>query len=102
MEFSNPRQEEIPASGFSFAQKRVLCDLHKNGFLFLYRTHEKLKIKLIKDADCKTQAVCGASALKCQCCGASISLMDGKTCKQCGRNLDLKSYDWVIDQYDIV
>ena len=64
--------------------------------------NEKLKIKLIKDADCKTQAVCGASALKCQCCGASISLMDGKTCKQCGRNLDLKSYDWVIDQYDIV
>lgn len=64
--------------------------------------NEKLKIKLIKDADCKTQAVCGASALKCQGCGASISLMDGKTCKQCGRNLDLKSYDWVIDQYDIV
>ena len=64
--------------------------------------NEKLKIKMIKDAGCKTQAVCGASVLKCQGCGASLSLMDGKTCRYCGRNLDLKRYDWVIDQYDIV
>ena len=63
---------------------------------------EKLKIRLIKDAGCKTQAVCGASALKCQGCGASISLMDGKTCGYCGRNLNLRSYDWVIGEYDIV
>ena len=64
--------------------------------------NEKLKMKLIKDAGCKTQAVCGASVLKCQGCGASISLMEGKTCKYCGRDLDLKLYDWVIDRYDIV
>ena len=64
--------------------------------------NEKLKMKLIKDAGCKTQAVCGASVLKCQGCGASLSLMDGKTCKYCGKNLDLKLYDWVIDKYDII
>ena len=47
-------------------------------------------------------AVCGASVLKCQGCGAGLSLMDGKTCRYCGKNLDLKLYDWVIDKYDIL
>ena len=64
--------------------------------------YERLKMKMIKDAGCKTQAVCGPSVLKCGGCGASISLMEGKTCSYCGRDLDLKSYDWVIDKYDIV
>ena len=64
--------------------------------------NEKLKMRLIKDAGCKTQAVCGASVLRCQGCGASLSLMDGRTCRYCGRNLDLKLYDWVIDKYDIL
>ncbi|MCR4722455.1 MAG: zinc ribbon domain-containing protein [Eubacteriales bacterium] len=63
---------------------------------------ERLKIKLIKDAACKTQAVCGPFALKCRGCGAGISLMEGKTCSYCGRELDLKAYDWVIDEYEIV
>lgn len=63
---------------------------------------ETLKLRMIKDASCKTQAVCGASVMRCQGCGASLSLMDGKTCSYCGRNLDLKAYDWVIDSYDII
>lgn len=63
---------------------------------------EKLRMMVIKDAGCKTQAVCGPSVLKCKGCGASLSLMDGKTCKYCGRDLDLKQYDWVIAQYDII
>ena len=63
---------------------------------------EKLKLTMIKDAGCKTQAVCGASVLKCRGCGAAISLMEGKTCEYCGRNLDLKLYDWVIAEYRIV
>lgn len=63
---------------------------------------ETLKLRMIKDANCKTQAVCGASVMRCQGCGASLSLMDGKTCSYCGRNLDLKAYDWVIDSYDII
>ncbi len=64
--------------------------------------NEKLKVTMIKDAGCKTQAVCGPSILKCKGCGASLSLMEGKTCKYCGRDLDLKLYDWVIAQYDIL
>ena len=31
----------------------------------------------------------------------SLSLMEGKTCRYCGRNLDLKQFDWVIEKYDI-
>ena len=57
---------------------------------------------MIKDASCKTQAVCGASVMRCQGCGASLSLMEGKTCSYCGRDLDLKAYDWVIDSYDVI
>ena len=60
---------------------------------------EKLKITMIKDAGCKTQAVCGPSVLKCKGCGAGLSIMEGKTCKYCGRDLDLK-FDWVISQYE--
>ncbi len=62
---------------------------------------EHLDITMIKDAGCKTQAVCGASVLKCKGCGASLSLMEGKTCRYCGRNLDLKQFDWVIADYKI-
>ena len=57
---------------------------------------------LIKDAGCRTQAVCGASVLKCKSCGASLSLMEGKKCEYCGRDLDLAAYDWVIAKYDVV
>ena len=62
---------------------------------------ERLKMTLIKDAGCKTQAVCGASVLTCRDCGASLSLMEGKTCSYCGRSLDLKQFDWVIANYEI-
>ncbi len=63
---------------------------------------ERLKMTMIKDAGCKTQAVCGASVLTCRSCGASLSLIEGKTCRYCGRNLDLKQFDWVIAKYDII
>lgn len=63
---------------------------------------ERLKMTVIKAAGCKTQAVCGASVLTCRGCGASLSLMEGKTCRYCGRNLDLKQFDWVIADYEII
>lgn len=63
--------------------------------------NERLKMIMIKDAGCKTQAVCGASVLRCRGCGTSLSLMEGKTCRYCGRNLELKQFDWVIAEYDI-
>lgn len=60
---------------------------------------ERIRMTLIKSAACKTQAVCGASVLRCRGCGASLSLMEGKRCAYCGRDLDLKMYDWVITNY---
>lgn len=44
----------------------------------LKERNEELKITMIKSADCKTQAVCDASVLKCKGCGTSLSLMEGK------------------------
>lgn len=64
--------------------------------------NERLKLTMIKDANCKTQAVCGPAVLKCKGCGAGILLMEGKTCSYCGRSLDLKSYDWVVSGYEII
>ncbi|MBR6230840.1 MAG: zinc ribbon domain-containing protein [Lachnospiraceae bacterium] len=64
--------------------------------------NERLKLTMIKDANCKTQAVCGPAVLKCRGCGAGISLMEGKTCSYCGRSLDLKLYDWVVSGYEII
>ncbi|WP_349688107.1 zinc ribbon domain-containing protein [Acidaminococcus sp. DS4831] len=92
------RQDEKLQSADVSAKLRLL-ELQGNR---IKERSEKLKIRMIKDASCKTQAVCGVSVMRCQGCGASLSLMEGKTCSYCGRNLDLKSYDWVIDKYDIV
>ena len=63
---------------------------------------ERLRMTMVKDAACRTQAVCGPSVLRCKGCGASLSLMEGKTCRYCGKELDLKQYDWVIETYEVV
>ena len=60
---------------------------------------ERLRLTMVKDAGCRTQAVCGPAVLTCRGCGAALSLMEGKTCRYCGRDLDLKAYDWVIAGY---
>lgn len=61
---------------------------------------ENVKMRLSKSESCKTQAVCGPSIMKCSSCGSSLSLMEGKKCAYCGRELDLKKFDWVIMEYD--
>ena len=63
---------------------------------------EAVRLTMVKDARCKTQAVCGPSVLKCSSCGASLSLMEGKTCAYCGTKMNLKLYDWVIEDYERV
>ena len=60
---------------------------------------EQVKLELEKLAECKTQNICGPSVFKCNSCGSSLSLMDGKACPYCGRELDLRKYDWVITKY---
>jgi len=63
--------------------------------------HENIEIQLIKSGRCKTQAVCAPSLMKCESCGGSLSLLEGKKCTYCGHELDLKKYDWVITSYRI-
>ena len=60
---------------------------------------EFLKLQLEKSEHCKTQAVCAASILKCTKCGGNLSLLEGKICKFCGNELDMKEHDWVITEY---
>lgn len=60
---------------------------------------ENVTIRLEKSESCKTQAICGPSILRCKSCGSSLSLMDGKTCKFCRTELNMKEHDWVITQY---
>ena len=60
---------------------------------------EFLKLQLEKSEHCKTQAVCALSILKCTKCGGNLSLLEGKICKFCGNELDMKEHDWVITEY---
>ena len=60
---------------------------------------EFLKLQLEKSEHCKTQAVCAPSILKCTKCGGNLSLLEGKICKFCGNELDMKEHDWVITEY---
>jgi hypothetical protein len=62
---------------------------------------EFVTMRLEKNKDCKTQAVCGPSILKCIKCGANLSLIEGKTCEFCGNELNLKEHDWVITKYHV-
>lgn len=59
----------------------------------------KVRLKLIKSAECKTQEICEPSVLRCKGCGSSIALLDGRSCRYCGRGLDLKQLDWVINEF---
>ena len=60
---------------------------------------EKIMVTMHKSADCKTQAVCGPSVMKCKGCGSSLSLLNGKACSFCGAELKLSDYDWTIRSY---
>ena len=60
---------------------------------------ENIKLLCTKSAECKTQIVCSPYVMKCRGCGASISLLEGKTCSYCGTEIDLEKHDWVIREY---
>ena len=60
---------------------------------------ELVRMYLEKKEDCKTQAVCAPSILRCSKCGSSLSLLEGKICQYCGSELDMKEHDWVITKY---
>lgn len=63
------------------------------------RRRDAVTISLEKNADCKTEAVCAPSVLKCRKCGAGLSLLNGGKCEYCGNELNLKEFDWVITDF---
>lgn len=64
--------------------------------------NEHIRMLLTKSADCKTQVVCGPSVMTCKGCGTSLSLLEGKKCAYCGRDMDLEKHDWVIRDYQVL
>ncbi len=76
-----------------------LVRIKNNGFC---ETNEKVHLSLAKNTECKTEAVCEPSVLRCSDCGSSVSLLEGGRCQYCGGRLNLKKYDWVIEDYRIL
>ena len=86
-------------NGWQIAWAGARLQLHELRGGKIFGREENVRMQLVKSAACKTQAVCGASVLKCRGCGASLSIMEGKVCSFCGNVLDMKQFDWVITQY---
>ncbi|MBO4928256.1 MAG: hypothetical protein J5379_08425 [Clostridiales bacterium] len=63
---------------------------------------ETVKLWLVKDSACKTQAVCAPSFTYCKQCGAPMSLLAGRTCQYCGHARRLAEYDWAIRAYQVI
>ncbi|MBO4385516.1 MAG: hypothetical protein J5817_00695, partial [Treponema sp.] len=60
---------------------------------------ESISMLFTKSAECKTQIVCAPAVMRCKGCGASLSFLEGKKCKFCGKEMDLENHDWVIREY---
>lgn len=63
---------------------------------------ENVNVTLEKSASSKTQSICAPAVFKCKGCGRSLSLMDGKTCEYCNKEIDMRQYDWVITKYESI
>jgi ribosomal protein L32 len=63
---------------------------------------ETVHLTLVKDAACKSQAVCAPSFTNCKQCGAPMSLMAGRVCNYCGHARRLAEYDWAIRNYKVM
>ncbi len=62
---------------------------------------DAVKLTLVKDVACKTQAIRGPEVLVCKCCGAALNLLQGKACSYCGQELQLEKYDWTVAGFEL-
>lgn len=63
--------------------------------------NETWNLNLVKSADCLTQVLCAPVVTTCKSCGATLDLLEGKTCSYCDSELDMKQYDWVIENIQV-
>lgn len=95
-------------NNYEINEKFQVMDVIANLKLLVYKKghisaeDEKVRIRLVKDKNCLTQVVSGPEILTCKQCGASLSLLDGSTCRYCGDVRKLSKYDWSIEDYEIV
>ena len=66
------------------------------------KSSETIKMLLTKSAACKTQVVCGPSIMRCRGCGKPMTLLEGRICRQCGTDIYLERFDWVIREYNLI
>lgn len=81
--------------------KAKLHLVERNAAGHIVERQDKVELKLVKSTACTTQAVRGPEILRCKCCGATLSLLEGKGCVYCGQELNLVDFDWTISDYAI-
>jgi len=67
----------------------------------LSRESRQIGFTVVRDRECKTQAICEPVYFKCASCGAPMSLLEGKICKYCGNERINSDFDWVIERFDV-
>lgn len=65
----------------------------------VHKKAENLKLRFVKNENCKTQEICAPAFLRCRNCGSSLSLMEGAHCHSCGSDVKLSDFAWTIDDY---
>lgn len=75
----------------------MLLTRYENGGVRQEKAY--LNLSLIKSIRALTQSINDVNVYRCNSCGASLSLLNGGKCAYCGQGLDLKEYDWVIEEY---
>lgn len=94
---SYEHDEELQTAHLTGKLRLVLHDSYKH----IVERQDKFTLELQKSSKCKTQAIRGPEVLICKCCGASLSLLEGKVCQYCSQELNLVDYDWTIANYTI-
>ncbi|MBR0092531.1 MAG: hypothetical protein IJP92_12615 [Lachnospiraceae bacterium] len=95
MTLGNHEADELFQKIFLDAECRLL--MYRDGE-FREKT-ERIHLRMIKSASCKTQSICTPKFMICESCGASVSLLAGRKCQSCGREYNLSAVDWVIGHY---
>lgn len=78
------------------AKVDILSDILMYNGKNIKSIKQVLTVNMVKSVSCQTPKLYSPSVMKCQSCGASLALTEGKTCEFCGTSFDYASYDWAI------